>query len=473
MRHLGIRWRLTLWYGVVLAVVLTAFGGAVYWTMRHQLLGRIDQGLREELADVRSEIERANDPAGLSSWLERRFARHEGFDFQITRSDGTRFFASDRLAGKSFPAPAAVSVPAEPAYESVTLADAGRLRVVSVRVRGPDGPLTVQVGRSLTAFEQESQELLNVFLLTGPLTLLATLAGGYFLARRTLAPVQRMTDTARQISADRLDQRLAVHNPRDELGQLAATLNDMLDRLERSFAETQRFTADAAHELRTPLAVIRSEAEVALRHPRTGNEYERVLENLLEETVRLSRMADELLFLCRQDAGLNPPTRCDVPLDRLLREVVENMRLVAQEKGVTLTLADTPACPVRGDGDQLRRVFYNLIDNAIKYTGPGGAVTVSGRTEAASVCVAVADTGIGIPAGHLMRIFDRFYRVDPARTGDSGGAGLGLAICLSTVRAADGSIAVESTAGHGSTFTVRLPVAPGVNAPVRSGGTSV
>ena len=458
MQHLGVRWKLTLWYGIVLAVVLTVFSAVVYWTMRHQLMERIDQGLREELGDVRSEVRRATDPAGLSQWLERRFAKHEGFDFQVTRPDGSRFFASDRLADKSIPASVHLSDSSEPTFENVAL-DEGRWRIVSVRVSGPDGPLTVQVGRPLAEFEHESGELLTVFLANGPLMVLVTLAGGYFLARRALAPVQRMTDTARQISADRLGERIAVDNPGDELGRLATTLNDMLDRLGQSFIEMQRFTADAAHELRTPLAVIRNEAEVALRHPRTGEEYGRVLENLLEETVRLSQMADQLLFLCRQDAGLNPQVRDDVPLDGLLRDVVENMRLVAQEKGVSLTLAENPACRVRGDENQLRRVFYNLIDNAIKYTGTGGTVTATSRMDADGVGVAVADSGIGIPAEHLPHIFDRFYRVDPARTGETSGAGLGLSICQSAVRAAGGTITVASIEGRGSTFTVRLPVA--------------
>ena len=455
MRPLGVRWKLTLWYGVVLAVVLTAFSTAVYWTMRHQLMERIDQGLREELGDVRSEVGRATDPAGLSQWLERRFAKHEGFDFQITRPDGRRFFASERLSDKSLPAPEHLSDSPEPTFERVALGD-GRWRIVSVRVVGPDGPLAVQVGRPLAEFEHESGELLTVFLATGPLTVLATLAGGYFLARRALAPVRRMTDTARQISADRLGERIAVDNPGDELGRLAATLNAMLDRLGQSFTEMQRFTADAAHELRTPLAVIRNEAEVALRQPRTGEEYGRVLENLLEETVRLGQTADQLLFLSRQDAGLNPPVRDDVPLDGLLRDVVENMKPVAQEKGVSLTLAANPARRVRGDEHLLRRVFYNLLDNAIKYTGAGGLVTVTSRADGEGAGVAVEDTGIGIPAGHLPRIFDRFYRVDQARTGDAAGAGLGLSICQSAVRTAGGTISVVSTEGRGSTFTVRL-----------------
>jgi heavy metal sensor kinase len=460
MRSLAVRWKLTLWYGVVLAVVLTAFSAAVYGMMRHQLLGRIDQGLREELGDVRSEVRRATHPAGLVQWLERRFARHEGFDFQITRPDGSRFFVSNRLTDRSLPAPASASDLSRPMFESVALGDAGRWRVVSMQEHGPDGPLTVQIGRSLAEYEHESGELLAVFLATGPLTVLATLAGGYFLARRALAPVRRMTDTARQISADRLGRRIAVDNPGDELGRLAATLNDMLDRLERSFAEMQRFTADAAHELRTPLAVIRNEAEVALRQPRSADEYGRVLENLLEETVRLGRTADELLFLARQDAGLNPAVRDDVAFDGLLRDVVENMQLVAQEKGVLLALVANPACRVRGDDNQLRRVFYNLIDNAIKFTGPGGAVTVAGRADGATVSVAVADTGVGIPAEHLPRIFDRFYRADPARAGEAGGAGLGLSICRAVVEGAGGTITATSLAGAGAEFVVRLPLAP-------------
>lgn len=454
MRHLSIRWKLTLWYGLILTLLLGAFSGTVYWTMRHHLLQRIDRGLTEELADVRYEIERANDAAGLSVWLERRFARHEGFDFQITRDDGTRFFVNDRMADKSLPV--SKHDTDQPVFDTVPLGHSDRWRVVSVNVRGPNGPLTVQVARSMAPFEHESQELLWAFLFAGPLTVFATLAGGYFLARRTLAPVQRMTDTARQISGEQLDRRVEVTNRDDELGQLAATVNDMLERLERSFAEMRRFTADAAHELRTPLAVIRNEAEVALRQPRSGEEYGRALENVLEETIRLSRMADELLFLCRQDAGLNPQASEPVELGSLLEEVVGNMRLVAQEKGVSLTLDAEAGGTAFGDGRQFRRVFYNLIDNAVKYTPAGGQVRVGCRQEGGDVVVTVVDTGVGITEEHLPRIFDRFYRVDPSRTGDAAGAGLGLAICKSAVQAAGGSITVTSRVSEGTTFAVWL-----------------
>ena len=453
--RLSIRWKLTLWYGLILALLLAAFSVTVYWTMRHHLLERIDQGLAEELADVRYEIERAADAPGLSGWLERRFARHEGFDFQITREDGTRSFVSERMADKAWPVPE--QAPGQPTFETVEIGSAGRWRVVSVKVQGPSGPLTAQIARSMAPFEHESKELLWAFSFAGPLTVLATLAGGYFLARRTLAPVQRMTDTARQISGEQLDRRVEVANRDDELGQLAATVNDMLERLERSFEEMRRFTADAAHELRTPLAVIRNESEVALRQPRSGEEYGRALENVLEETIRLSRMADELLFLCRQDAGLNPPASEPVELGRLLEDVVGNMRLVAQETGVTLTLEAGVGCTVFGDGRQFRRVFYNVIDNALKYTPVGGQVRVACRQDGDFVIVTIADTGVGIPEDHLPRIFDRFYRVDSARTGGEGGAGLGLSICRSILRVIGGTITVTSGEGRGSEFLVRLP----------------
>lgn len=453
MRQLSIRWKLTLWYGLILAALLSAFSATVYWTMRQHLLKRIDEGLAEELADVRHEVERAPNAPTLLGFLERRFAHHEGFDFQITHQDGRRYFASERMAGRELPPP-------EGDASGPVFGTAGPWRVVSLTVRGPGGPLLVQVGRPTAPFERESLELLWSFLLAGPLAVLATLAGGYWLAWWTLAPVRAMAETARQVSGDQLARRVEVANPDDELGQLAATLNDMLGRLERSFEEMRRFTADAAHELRTPLAVIRNEAEVALRQPRSGEEYGRALESVLEEAARLGRLADELLFLCRQDAGLGPRPDGPVELGPLLEEVVGNMRPLAQEKGAELTLEVGPGGAVVGDGGQFRRVFYNLLDNGVKYTPPGGRVLICCRREGGEAVVTVEDTGVGIAEEHLPHIFGRFYRVDQARTLGEGGAGLGLAICRSVVQAAGGSIAVSSRVGAGTKFTIRLPAAP-------------
>jgi two-component system heavy metal sensor histidine kinase CusS len=455
MNRLTIRWKLTLWYGCVLAMVLMVFGIFVFIIMRHHLMQRIDQGLNEELSDVLSEVNRAKTPDGLKEWLERRFAAHAGFDFQITRPSGERFFYNPRLAEKAWPLPVAGDS-TRPVFWIMLVEEKGYWRIVNVQVQGPDGPLTIQVGRSLSAFEKELNELLMTFLLAGPLTLLVAISGGYFLACRVLRPVQEMTKAARVISADRLNERISVINPHDELGELGETLNQMIERLERSFTEMRRFTADAAHELRTPLAIIRSEAEVALRLPRSGEEYCGVLENLLEDTNRLSMLADQLLFLSRQDAGLGSQVNESVQLAPLLREVVGNMQLIAQEKGLTLELMEGPACELTTDGRLLRRVFVNLIDNAIKYTDEG-RITVTSDVADDTVTIRIRDSGPGIAPQHINQIFDRFYRVDAARSGEENGAGLGLSICQAILRNLGGKISVQSEVGNGTTFNVTLP----------------
>ena len=457
MNRLKIRWKLTLWYGGVLAVVLLVFGSVVFVMMRHHLMQRIDQGLNEELTDVLSEVSRAKTTDSLKDWLERRFAAHAGFDFQITMPSGERFFFNPRLADNAWPLPPKDADSSAPVFQTIPIEEKGDWRIVHVRVQGPNGPLTVQVGRSLAAYGHELNELLMTFLLAGPLTLLAAISGGYFLACRVLRPMQEMTKAAKVISADRLHDRIAVINPHDELGELGGTLNQMIERLERSFSEIQRFTADAAHELRTPLAIIHNEAEVALRSRRSEEDYSHILENILEVTNQLSGVADQLLFLCRHDAGLSPSERDKVDIDKVLLEVVNNMRLVAQVKDASIVFVDNPACHVIGDRSQLLRVFYNLIDNAIKYTDPTGRIIVGNRVTAEEATIQISDSGIGISPEHLPRIFDRFYRVDPSRGGDGSGAGLGLSICQSIVRGCGGSIAVESTVGKGTTITVRLP----------------
>lgn len=457
MQGLSIRWKLTLWYGLVLALVLAAFSTAVYFTMRHQLSARMDQGLTEESADVLFEVHRARDDAGLAEWLERRFAGHAGFDFQITRPDGSRFFFNQRLQDTVLPLPAAPTALEAPSFRDLSVGDR-HWRVLSVAANGPGECLTIQIGRSLESYHQESRALLATFLLLGPVTLLIAVGGGYVLARRALAPVDHITRTAKQISADRLSQRIEVPNRGDELGALAATLNEMIERLERSFADMQRFTADAAHELRTPLAVIRSEAEIALRTSRTPEEYSRALEGVLEETTRLANIADQLLFLCRQDAGLTAPLREDVDVDALLRQVVANMQPVAVDKHVDMELTAATPCGLVSDSGLLRRVLYNLIDNAVKYTPSSGQVTVQSAVENECLTITVADTGIGVAPEHLPHIFDRFYRADPARERDGSGAGLGLSICRSIVQRLGGNIHMDSQVGTGTRVQVRLPL---------------
>jgi heavy metal sensor kinase len=452
---MSIRWRLTLWYGGALAVVVAAFGAAVYFTARHQLLHRIDEGLEEELADVLFEVERAQSDAGLSEWLQRRFGRHEGFDFQITRAGGERFFANQRLAGTALPLPRAGQLSESSSYRSAS-AEGGRWRIVAVAARGPTGELTVQVARPLEELDHETGELLLALLLAGPLALLVAGGGGYFLARRALAPVELLRLRTQEITADRLDRRLPVGNPADELGLLAATINDMIARLERSFAEVRRFTADASHELRTPLAVIRSEAEVALGRPDVQPEHQALLGSILEECDRLARLTDQLLALAREDAGMAQGAQA-LDLAALATGVAETMRPLAEARGVRLHAGSAGPAWVRGDELRLRQVFYNLLDNALAHTPPGGEVEVRVESAGGRAVATVRDTGEGIPAEHLGRVFDRFYRVDKARTRERGGSGLGLSIARSIVIAHGGSIELDSVVARGTTARVVLP----------------
>jgi heavy metal sensor kinase len=453
--RLSIRWKLTFWYGGVLAVVLAAFSLAVFLVMRHHALARLDEGLTEELADVLYEIKKAGEPSTLQEWLERRFSRHEGFDFQITKQSGERFFASARLTTTLLPLPDTVTD--APAFANVLVDSRGRWRIANVRVQGPDGPLTVQVARSLAALDHEMNELLVTFLLTGPLTLVAAISGGYFLGGRALRPVHKMTQTANQITAERLNKRIEVENPNDELGALGQTLNRMIERLERSFTEIRLFTADASHELRTPLTAIRTEAEVALGKLPSSKEQQQLLGSILEECDRLTRLTDQLLTLSREDSGVARQVREPVDLAVLVRGVVETMRPLADTKHLQLQCTQQGPEYVLGDEAKLRQVFFNVLDNAIKYTPEGGAVDVSVESPGATTRVSVKDTGIGIPPEHLPRVFDRFYRVDRARSREQEGTGLGLTIARSIVVAHGGQIELASAPGEGTICTITLP----------------
>jgi signal transduction histidine kinase len=280
----------------------------------------------------------------------------------------------------------------------------------------------------------------------------------YLLARKALAPVDALRRSADAITANRLSDRLPVPNPDDELGRLATTVNAMIGRLERSFGEMRRFTADASHELRTPLTAIRLEAEAVSDRAGTVAECKVLAGSILEECGRLARLTDQLLALAREDAGIadREPERVD--LGGLVGGVADALRAVAEAKQVTMATDLAPGAVVKGDPIRLRQLAMNLIDNAIKYTPEGGSVRVAVGPSDRSAVVVVADTGVGIPADHLPRVFDRFYRVDKARSRELGGTGLGLSIARSIVTAHGGSIELASRPGSGSTATVVLPL---------------
>jgi heavy metal sensor kinase len=346
-------------------------------------------------------------------------------------------------------------------FETVLLADSEPVRVLTTPiVREGRVVEIVQVGMLLRRARATLDRYLDTLTVLIPIGVALAAVGGALIAQVALRPLDRMTRTARRISAEDLSQRVERPRTGDELDRLAETMNDMLAHLERAFAQSRRFAADAAHELRTPLAALRGSIEVALRGERSPEEYRRVLASGLEEVERLIRLSEDLLLLSRSMAGPEP-TRAVVDLEGLLLlEVFDLGARLGQAAGVTVRIEGATPAAARGDVTALRRALVNLVENAVKYTPRGGKVELSLTTAGGSAEVAVADTGIGVEPADAERIFEPFVRLDAARSRDTGGAGLGLAIARSIVVAHGGTLSVESRPGSGSRFTIRLPLVP-------------
>jgi heavy metal sensor kinase len=338
-------------------------------------------------------------------------------------------------------------------------------RVVGRRVQARGTPYTLVVLRSLHDQEDLLQRASFALFIAVPLALLLASIGGYLLARKSLAPVARMSATAERIGAANLHERLPVANERDELGGLARVINGLLARLDASFTQQRRFMADASHELRTPIAIMRSEAEVALSEPETSNaDLRESIAIFKDETKRLTGIVEDLFMLARADAGQYQLTPKEFYLDELAGEVARAVRMLVAGKGLTLRVDASEEMPFRGDENLLRRLLLNLVDNAIKYTPKGGAVTIACKHEGARYIVTVSDTGQGVPADAQPHIFDRFYRADSARSragddsvGPTSGAGLGLSIARWVAEAHDGTLELLNTSAAGSVFQLVLP----------------
>jgi heavy metal sensor kinase len=344
-------------------------------------------------------------------------------------------------------------------FETITLPRQERVRLVTLPVRRDGQPAgLIQVGIVLRRVEAALRRYLQILLALVPVGLGLAAAGGAWIAGGALAPVRAMTRQAREITAEDLARRVPRRGSDDELDYLADTLNAMLARLEAAFGELRRFTADAAHELRTPLTALKGGLEVALRHPRSADEYARTLRESLEEVDRLVRLAEDLLLLSRTTAGAGL-ARQRVEMEPVLLDVLDTGLRLAGGRGVTVRVGGIEPVAVKGDATALRRLLLNLVENAVKYTPEGGMVELSLTRSGPEVLVRVRDTGIGIDPADAGRVFEPFVRLDDARSRETGGAGLGLAIARSIAVAHGGAIVLDSAPGAGSLFTVRLPAA--------------
>ena len=462
-----LRVRLTLWYGSALALVLIIFSVVLYAITARNLRNAVDQSLEETAtAAVRSLEERGFLPLIDEEELLSQFpelARIDKF-FQIFSPSGTITIRSPNIKQHEVPLSRTAldaTFNGRTVFESAKYPNEPPLRLISVPIIYRGTLLyIVQVGTSMESIEDTLRRFLVLLIVAVPIALAVSLAGGWFLAGRALRPVDAITLAAQRIAAGDLSQRLTMSTAPDEIGRLAGTFNNMIGRLDTSFRQIRQFTSDASHELRTPLTVMKGETELVLRRPRPIEEYQSVLESNLEEIDRMTHTVDELLFLSRADMGEVKMESLPVALESLVEDSHRQATLLGQDRAIEVLLGTVMPATIQGDELRLRELLLNLVENAVKYSHPGGQVVITLVTDGQQARLSVTDQGIGIAPEDQAQIFDRFFRTDDARAHTKKGTGLGLAICAWIAESHKGRIDAKSDVGHGSTFTVTLPLAP-------------
>lgn len=466
MTHLNpesLRFRLALWATVLLCCIQLFLGGAFYKFTSVWLEQQLDQTLSTTAAQVAATLQ--DDDLASTSDLAVHLNSADQATNAFLQDQLFSMRLLDQRTGEILETTAAYALPVTAeARTSVatyqTLSVTGQSSPVRVYTLPlvKSGYLALQVTQSLRDIGETQAQILKILLAMLIVTALLALVTGIFLADRALIPVKAITRTARQIGEHDLKQRIVLPLPADELGELAQTFNSMLDRIEGAFLRQSRFTSDAAHELRTPLSIMKTGVEVVLEQERTPIQYRAALETIEEEVQRLTHLTTSLLSLARADSPTLVLNRESIDLSIMVHTVLDQLAPVAEQKGVTIGRRIVPQLPFCGDEDRLIQLMLNLVQNAIKYTPEDGRITVTAAQSGSSVSITVADTGPGIPAEHLNHIFDRFYRVDKSRNRDQGGFGLGLAIAQQIVQLHKGEIKVSSQAEVGTQFTVRLPI---------------
>jgi two-component system OmpR family sensor kinase len=475
----SLRWRIQLWHGALLLGVLIALGLAAYRYQRTSQLRRIDAELRERVALLMESLPtrgpggpgeggRPPGPPGRPGLPDDRPPGPQSFHLSGERAalfdqrnpDACYYVLWRRDGGewaRSVGAPADIEMPDRPPGDTIGSVDRTRSVLHEAFIFTPPGECLL-AGRSIEPELKALRDYARWLAAIGGGVLLLGLGGGWWLSARAIRPLDAITATAVRIADGRLDERVDVADADSEIGQLATVLNSTFARLERSFAQQAQFTADAAHELRTPVSVIISQAQLGLRGERSALEYREMLEACLRAARRMQKLTQSLLELARQDAGALALQSESCDLASLARDTAELLNSNATERQITLQFHLAPA-RCHADPDRIAQVILNLLTNALEHTPAGGRVTVNTAADTSGVTLSICDNGPGIAPEHLPKVFDRFYRVDASRNRRTGGAGLGLAICKTIAEAHGGKLEVASGAGQGSTFTLWLPAA--------------
>ncbi|HZR64755.1 MAG TPA: ATP-binding protein [Terriglobales bacterium] len=454
-RRLSIRQRLTLWYAALLAAALILFTLSAIYLMRRSIYITVDEQLADEMTAVQNLIENAG-PSTLPEQVRAHAELQAGSSLlQVSDENGNFLYRSPRLQK--------LGVPTQMRKRGkFVIVWFGRtpLRLYSAVVDNEGRRLTVQVAQDMDDYFDATSRYELLLLIGIPVLLIAAAAGGFWLSGRALTPVDEITRAAQNINPSDLSSRVVVPETHDELQRLAQTLNAMLQRIEGAFRRMTQFTADASHELRTPIALIRTRAEVTLRKSRDDQEYRDSLQEILEESERISALIENLMLLARADIGTEALLFKQVNICDIAHRASAQGKMLAEARQLSWsdTIPDAPLW-VTADSDSLGRLLLILIDNAVKYTPGYGSVGIHVSQLNGHACVEVRDTGIGIAETDLPHVFERFYRADSARSRDSGGAGLGLSIGQWIARAHRGEITVQSIVESGSSFQLKLPLA--------------
>ncbi len=463
--RLPIRARLTAWYALFLITILVALGAFLVLKLRSDLRSTVDREVRassgaiaenfshEGVAGFReistATLRRSGDTAQILTPTGRVLASYGGDLAQDPMISAARRRAA--LAGT-------------PQLFQVDLGDSeAPYRLMATGVQHRQNVRVLVVAVSLQGESEAVGKILLLLLIAGPIALAIAALAAWWLVRNALQPVDRMRRKAERIGIDQLHERLAAPNPSDEVGQLAATLNAMLDRLEAGVTAKRQLIADASHELRTPLAAMRAELDVSLRQGHHSAAARTALESVRAEVDQMTRTVNNLLTLARADEGRLQLMQSEFDLRTAADAAARSLQPLADAKHLRLVVTG-PECLTEGDPDRIRQAIMNLIENAIEFTPADGQVTVSSWRESEEIGITVADTGAGIPPEERDRVFDRFYRVDPSRSRQSGGSGLGLAICFEIAAAHGGRVWLDSENGQGSAFSIAFP------APLEAGG---
>ena len=466
MAFKSIRSRLTAWYVTLLAIILILFSVLLNYFLAKRLHESVDNSLTVSATVVATSatMRLANSPLPGLNQLFEQFMNQGNLNkfYRIYDGSGNVGSRSKNISASQFPLsqPAyADALEGKNSYETFTVGGQQPIRVITMPIL-LEGKLInlVQVGTSLEAV-QETLRNLKIFLFTAvPSVLILAALFARFMARRALKPISRIIDTAREIGqGQELSKRIPVLKIKDELGQLALTFNEMMNRLENSFAQMRQFSSDASHELRTPLTVLKGQNELILSKQRKPEEYQEVISSNLEEINYMSKVLEDLFVLSKSDENQVNLDYKPVDLRALVEEVCKHAEILAEEKNIKIIIAFLEPIEIKGDEVRLRQMVWNVLQNGIKYTQQGGELKISLQNEGDFALLTIQDTGIGIPEEDLPLIFNRFYRVDKARTRDEGGSGLGLSICRQIAEAHKGKIEVESKLGVGTRFKIRLP----------------